>query len=308
MKMKTVLQRTMVLIILCYVIQEHTTTAVTDTDCKGGGIFEKSLRVHQLLKQVHTDGDVVARTFYTEYVNKNDKSKELEQKIFDSLKFEFDVASCIFKGVATVGGIENAVIYVHTTKYVFMSLRYTLDLFSKMNGLGKMEKDLSLFATVLNSVLLYGKKDPKHSETYSGETFMCGDLKKLPVKEHVVFHTFMPSSEKREIAIQYAVKKGHTSCVYIFKNDQHSSKYSPRSISALSYDPKDKEVVFPIGATFQKIECTSADTQPFNSVTHSGIVCLDLISDKNRKELMSKQYKPAEISTEQNNCIQSDKP
>lgn len=226
--------------------------------------------------------------FYKVYIADRKITDETQQPvfqfIFENLKNEFDVASCIFRGVAMAGGIEKAAIYLHTTKYVFTSLRYTLEMYKNTKYEGKMERELAPFAILLNSVLLHWK-ELKHITTeitFSAETYMCDDLKDLENEKDIDFPTFMPSSTDLKVAQKYAEKKGPASCIYIFKNKK--SEYSPRIIDILSYEPEDKEAVYPLGAAFKKFNCkddTEIDKIYKNIVSDESknwknIVCLRL--------------------------------
>lgn len=275
------------LLFIFYVICIHLTAAVEDThnDVKNLKEFRNVLELLQVGKKKLelSSNDLLSNDIYFEIMAAPNKKIDV---VFNELKKEFDVASCIFKGVAYASTIESAAIYLHTTKYVFTSLRYSLDLYSEYKSAGKMEKELAPFALVLNSVLLHGSEKVSKM-TYSGEDFMCKSLSE-EVKDNdiFVFHTFMPSSENLKIAMEYAAKKGDSSCIYVFTNTE--SQYSPRNIKKLSYEPNDEEAVFPIGAAFRKIKC-KLDAKTTATVNKKRVVCLKLLPDQERPKTLNEQ-------------------
>lgn len=272
------------------------TASVSDKDAQNlDGLHNVLKLLQDVWKEgVSTEEDVFDKDFYTNNIITTDKTKAkiIKEKVFEELKKEFDVASCIFWGVAQAANIEKAVIYLHTTKYVFTSLRYSLDLFSKKKtGIGKLERELAPFAIVLNSVLKYGKIKSKVKTTYSGETFMCDKVNGILLFSTIAFHTFMPSSEDFHVAIQYAEKKGDKSCLFFFRNE-YDSIYSPSAIHTLSYEPKDKEVVYPIGAIFQKINCAMLEDSNYDNLPENGkerVFCLKLVAEDSNKYFIERR-------------------
>lgn len=285
----TLYQRTVVFLFLIFGFNENMISADDDRQLENPKTRLDS--VHKLLKDgwVNKEGtsvDVFDEKFFKEI---KENGKFVKEYIFNNLKNELDVASCIFWGVAQTKGIEEAVIYLHTTKYVFTSLRYLLHDYSETKGIGKLEKELTPFATVLNSVLLHGN-NKKSTTTFAGETFMCNDIKKMKKNDEIIeFHTFMPSSTDVKVAVKYAEKKiffaAESSkddiCLYIFYNT-NNPKYQPRYIAELSYEPSDAEAVYPIGATFKKSDCESEDQlkvtkEGLHLIKYDMIMCLSLV-------------------------------
>lgn len=98
--------------------------------------------------------------------NVNGKQNNVRSDIFKSLTNVMWCCILYFFGELSIRRSQKSVINLHTTKYVFTSLRFTLNMFSDNKKDGKMEKELAPLVPVLNSVLLHTKNRNKFLDIF----------------------------------------------------------------------------------------------------------------------------------------------
>lgn len=164
----------------------------------------------------------------------------------------YDIAAFNLSKKFADDGLEAAVLYVYTTKYIYRKLNEALRLES--TSMSSIPRDMFLgpFALVLNAILIYSEKLRFTNElTYRGMNLSVSDLEMYREGTKFVWIDFTSSSVSESVATKYAGN------VLFILNNSIVTMWRPKLIYNFSYNPADLEALYPSGAMFKVISVDS---------------------------------------------------